>query len=119
MYCSLVVFSNGIAVSPNSLHSGWVKHTLHCGKQYSRISASSENQLMGQSVRFNIALCCHYESVELENVSVAVAMITPEKANNTCYGFNTFHITKTLYIRFLHMQNASVWWLRKCPLLLS
>ena len=66
---------------------------------------------MGQSVRFNMGLCRHYESVELENVSVALAMITPEKVNNTCLGFNTFHMTKTSYILFLHMQNVSVWWL--------
>ena len=35
-----------------------------------------------------------------KNVSVAMAMITPEGANDTCMGFNTFHITKTSYIRF-------------------
>ena len=28
---------------------------------------------MGQSVRFDIGLCCHYESVEYDNVSVALA----------------------------------------------
>ena len=53
-----------------------------CGRKYSRISASSENQLMGQSVRFNIGLCHYYKSVELENVSVAMAMIIPEKASD-------------------------------------
>ena len=90
-----------------------------CGREYSRVSGSSENQLMGQSVRLNMGVCRHYESVEFKNVSVAMAMITPEKANNTCLGFNPFRITKTSYIRFLYMQNASVWWLCKCPLLLS
>ena len=53
---------------------------------------------MGQSVRFNMGLCRHYESVALENVSVAMAIITPEKVNNTCLGFNKFHMTKTSYI---------------------
>ena len=53
-----------------------------CGREYSRISASRENQLMGQSVRFNTGLCHHYESVELENVSVAMAMIIPEKVSD-------------------------------------
>ena len=37
---------------------------------------------MGQSVRLNIGLCHNYESVELENVSVAMAMIIP--------GFNKY-----------------------------
>ena len=42
-------------------------HSLQdCGREYSRISASSENQLMGQSVTFNIGLCHHYELVNLE-----------------------------------------------------
>ena len=66
----------------------------HCGREDSRISANRESQLMGQSVRFNIGLCHHYESVELANVSVAIEMITPEKVNDTCLGFNTFHMTK-------------------------
>jgi len=48
---------------------------------------------MEQSVRFNIALYHHYESVELENVSVAMAMINSEKVNDTCLGFNTFYMT--------------------------
>ena len=65
-----------------------------CGRENSKISASSENQLMEQSVRFNIGLYHHYESVELENVSVAMAMVNPEKANHTCSGFYTFHTTK-------------------------
>ena len=38
-----------------------------CGREYSRISASSANHLMGQSVRLNIGLYHHYESVELES----------------------------------------------------
>ena len=74
-----------------------------CGRVYSRVSASSENQIMGQSVRLSMGLCCHYESVEFKNVSVAMAMITPEKVNDTCLGFNPFHITKTLYIRILNI----------------
>ena len=42
-------------------------HSLQdCEREFSRISAGSENQLMGQSVRLNIALYHHYESVELE-----------------------------------------------------
>ena len=65
-----------------------------CGRDNSKISASSENQWMGQSIGFNIGLYHHYESVELENVSVAMAMVNPEKANDTCLGFNTFHTTK-------------------------
>ena len=48
-------------------------------KEYSRVRASSENQLMGPSVRFNIGLCRHYQSVELENVSAAIAIINPER----------------------------------------
>ena len=52
------------------------------------------NLWMGQSVGFNIGLYHHYESVELENVSVAMAMVNPEKANDTCSGFYTFHTTK-------------------------
>ena len=35
-----------------------------CGKEYPRRSATSENQLMGQSVRSNIGLCHHYKSVD-------------------------------------------------------
>ena len=66
--------------------------------EYSRVSASSENQIMGQSVRLSMGLRCHYESVEFKNGSVAMAMITPEKVNDTCLGFNPFHINKT-YIR--------------------
>ena len=31
----------------------------------------------------NIALCRHKESVEYENVSVAMAVITPEEMNDT------------------------------------
>jgi len=34
-----------------------------CGREYSRISPSNENQLMGQSVRLNIGLCHHYSLV--------------------------------------------------------
>ena len=56
---------------------------------------------MGQSVRFNMGLCLHHELWNWrKNVSVAMAMITPEMENNTCLGFNTFYITKTSYIRF-------------------
>ena len=46
-----------------------------------------------------------------------MVMITPEVAKDTCMGFNTFHTTKTLYIRFL---SASVWWLGNlnCELML-
>ena len=29
-----------------------------------------------------------------ENISVAMAMISTEKMNDTCLGFNTFHMTK-------------------------
>ena len=64
-----------------------------CGREDSRISASSKNQLMGQSVRLNIGFCHHYDSVELENVSVAMAKINSEKVNDTCLGFNTFYMT--------------------------
>ena len=42
-----------------------------------------------------------------------MAMIAPEGANDTRMDFNTFPMTKILYIRFLHMQNASVWQLDK------
>ena len=38
-----------------------------------------------------------------------MAMITSEAANDTRMNFNTF--LKTLYIRSLQMQSASVWWL--------
>ena len=40
-----------------------------------------------------------------------MAVITPWRDEWYSYGFNKLFMTKTLYIRFLHMQNASVWWL--------
>ena len=56
---------------------------------------------MRQSVRLNIGLCHHYGSVELENVSVAMAMITPEKAN---VWVSTQFIQLKLYIKFSVFQ---------------
>ena len=44
-----------------------------------------------------------------ENITVPTAMITPEGTKDTHMGFNIFHMTKTFYIRFLHMQSVSVW----------
>ena len=40
-------------------------------------------------------------------------MIAPEDANDTCMGFNRFHMTKSLYIRFLPMKSSPLWWLGK------
>ena len=37
-------------------------------------------------------------------------MQTPEGANDICMSFNIFNMAKILYIRFLHIQNVSVWW---------
>ena len=52
--------------------------------------------------------------VNRKNVSVVMAMITPEGVNDTRMGLNTFHMTKKLCRSdFLHMQSASVWWLSK------
>ena len=49
-----------------------------------------------------------------ENVSVAMAMITPEEMNDTHMASTHFKYTlKTLYIRFLHMQSTSEWQLGK------
>ena len=36
-----------------------------------------------------------------ENVSVAMAVITPEGANDNCMGFNTFHMTKNFVYEIL------------------
>ena len=45
------------------------------------------------------------------NVSVAMAMIIPEGANDSrTEDFNILRMTKTSYIRFLHMQSAAVCW---------
>ena len=49
-----------------------------------------------------------------ENVSVAMAMITPEEMNDTHMASTNFkYALKTLYIRFLHMQSTSEWQLGK------
>ena len=42
----------------------------------------------------------------MENISAAMAVVTPEETNATFMGFNTFHITKTSYIRSLHMHST-------------
>ena len=65
--------------------------------------------------RFNLDLYAITKSQQnsRENRSVAMGMITLEGAIDTCMGFNTFHMTETQYIRILHKQNASVWWLCK------
>jgi len=62
--------------------------------------------LSGQGESLRTRLCHHYETVELENVPVSMAMINPEKANDTCLGFNTFHMTKCSYISVSHMQSV-------------
>ena len=54
------------------------------GREYSRISTSSENQLIGRSVGLNIGLSSLRVSRIGENVSVAMAMITPEGDIYTC-----------------------------------
>ena len=61
--------------------------------------------LMGQLVRFNIGLCHHYESVELER-ECSVDKSGKGKINDNCFGFKTFE--KFIHQIFTYAQCFSI-----------
>ena len=59
------------------------------------MSASSENELFQHQSDLKQAYPNTMSQQNWrENVLAALAMITSEKANDICLGFNTFHMTK-------------------------